>query len=69
MARPTLHVVFIEGNMDEPITIPGSPTTLNGQKVQLVVLNAPSGAHQVAFHLTDTKGQNGAVIMKTITVP
>ncbi len=65
----TLHVVFTEQNMDEPITIPGSPTTLNGQKVQLVVLNAPSGAHPISFHLTDAKGQSSAAIMKTITVP
>ena len=65
----TLHVVFTEQNMDEPIAIPGSPTTLSGQKIQLVVLNAPSGAHKVSFHLTDAKNQNGVAIMKTITVP
>ncbi|MEO6420918.1 MAG: hypothetical protein ABIP39_16010 [Polyangiaceae bacterium] len=65
----TLHVVFAEGNMDEPVTIPGGPTMLSGQKIQLVVLNAPSGAHQVAFHLTDTKNQNSAAITKTLNVP
>jgi hypothetical protein len=64
-----LHVVFAEGNTDEPVAIPGGPTMLSGQKVQLVVLNAPSGAHQVAFHLTDAKNQNSAAITKTLNVP
>jgi hypothetical protein len=66
----TLHVVFTEGAMtDEPVTIPGSPTMLSGQKIQLIVLNAPSGAHPVSFHLTDAKNQNSIAIMKTLNVP
>ncbi len=65
----TLHVVFTEGNMDEPVTIPGGPTMLSGQKIQLVVLNAPSGAHQVSFHLTDSKNQSSTAIVKTLNVP
>ena len=64
-----LHVVFTETNADQQMSIPGNPTTVTNQKIELVVLNAPSGPHTIAFHLTNASGVNSAVVTKTITVP
>ncbi len=64
-----LHVVFTESNVDQVIAIPGAPTMVDKQKIELVVLNAPSGAHTLAFHLTNVNGVSSAVVTKTITVP
>lgn len=64
-----LHVVFTETGNDQIVSIPNAPTKLTGQKIELVVLNAPKGAHAVEFHLTDAKGKTSAILDKTITVP
>ena len=41
----SLHVVFVETSADHAITIPNAPTTVTGQKIELVIPGAPSGAH------------------------
>jgi hypothetical protein len=64
-----LHCVFPELNADKVIQIPNAPTTVNGQKIELVILNAPKGAHNVEFHLTDAQGRSSSIVDKTITVP
>jgi len=64
-----LHVVFTETNQDQTISIPNAPTQLTGQKIELVILNAPKGQHAVEFHLTDVKGKSSPVFDATITVP
>jgi len=64
-----LHVVFTETGQDQVITIPGSPTTITNQQIELVVLHAPSGQHALELHLTNAKGVSSAVVDKTITVP
>lgn len=64
-----LHCVFPELNADKIIQIPNAPTAVNGQKIELVILNAPKGPHNVEFHLTDAQGRSSAIVDKTITVP
>ncbi len=64
-----LHVMFTETKADHAIQIPGAPTTLTSQPIELVVPGAPSGAHALAFHIVDAKGRSSNVINKTITVP
>jgi hypothetical protein len=64
-----LHVVFTENNVDQPISIPGSPTTISQQQIELVMPGAPSGQHPVTFHLTNVNGESSEVVTKTITVP
>lgn len=64
-----LHVVFTETGADQTISIPNSPTRLTGQKIELIVLNAPKGQHPVELHLTDAKGKASAIVDKTVTVP
>jgi hypothetical protein len=65
----TLHFVFAESGVDQPLALPGSPTTITAQKIEIIALGAPSGPHVVSFHLTNANGVNSAVISKTITVP
>ena len=65
----SLHVVFVETSADHAITIPNAPTTVTGQKIELVIPGAPSGAHAVTFHLVDAKGRSSASVTHTITVP
>ena len=64
-----LHCVFPELNADKVIQIPNAPTTVLGQKIELVILNAPKGPHNVEFHLTDAQGRSSGIVDKTITVP
>ena len=64
-----LHVVFTESGREQIIAIPGSPTTIQNQPIELVVLGAPSGQHGLAFHVTNANGASSATIAKTITVP
>jgi hypothetical protein len=64
-----LHVVFVETKADHPITLPNAPTSVTDQKIELVIPGAPSGAHEVTFHLEDAKGRSSAPVTHTITVP
>ena len=64
-----LHVVFTENSVDQPMSIPGSPTMISRQPIELVVLGAPSGQHTIAFHVTNLNGASSNVVTKTITVP
>ncbi len=64
-----LHVFFTELGQDHVINIPNAPTTLTGQKIDFVILNAPKGSHAVEFHLSDAKGHESAILDRTITVP
>jgi hypothetical protein len=64
-----LHVVFTETGQDQVISIPGNPTTIAKQPIELVVLHAPSGQHPLELHLTNANGVSSAVVDKTITVP
>jgi hypothetical protein len=64
-----LHVVFKETGQDQPISIPGSPTKVQALKIEFIVPNAPSGPHEVSFHLTNAHGASSATVTNTITVP
>ena len=63
-----LHVAFVEANAEQVIEIPSGPTKLEGQKIELVLVNAPKGDHPVGFYLSDAAGHHSATINKTITV-
>jgi hypothetical protein len=63
------HYVLPEANADDSVAIPGSPTTISGQKIELVFLGAPSGAHQVSFYLTNAEGTKSNSQTYTVTVP
>ena len=64
-----LHFLFVETSADNAITIPNAPTKVTGQKIELVIPGAPSGAHAVTFYLVDAKGRSSASVSHTITVP
>ena len=64
-----LHVLFSEGNVDQAIAIPGNPTTITAQAIELVIPGAPSGTHGVSLHVTNVNGVSSATIDKTIIVP
>lgn len=64
-----LHVVFAETGQDLSVTLPGSPTTVTKQPIELVVVGAPKGAHALSLYVADVKGRNSASVSKTITVP
>jgi hypothetical protein len=64
-----LHIVFPELGTDHVLDIPNAPTSIVGQKIEFLVVNAPQGDHAVQFHITDAKGHQSASIDKTITVP
>ncbi len=65
-----IHIVFTEaGGSAQDVQIPGAPTKLTDEKVQLVLVGAPKGDHPIAFSVTDAAGRHSATIDKTITVP
>jgi hypothetical protein len=63
------HYVLPEANADRSVPFPGNPTTITSQKIELVFIGAPSGAHQVSFYLTNAKGTNSNTETFTVTVP
>ena len=64
-----LHIVFTETNVDHPVAIPGNPTTIQDQKIELIALGAPSGVHPLSIYVTNVNGANSTAIAKSITVP
>lgn len=64
-----LHVAFTELGAEHVVNIPNAPTKLSEQKIELVLVGAPKGDHQLGFSISDAQGHTSAVIEKTVTVP